>query len=278
MNFILSSLFKQIFKCSNRKKEAFGKFTESCVEAYESPTNLFLSFGRIKCNNNCQLIKKNECKKRRKNRFLWKCFTFVSWVVKMFPKVAAKNSLPENAALSELLWRGPRLHEGPQERDELPTPLTHWFRRRTNTKSSSWRSSRLHWNKYHQAHQRVPGFGTEFWTLGGILSFMSSTQSHGKKPTCKKKRIWEIKNLEFLEGLTELKLFKSSLENILVQSWVMSLKLLIMDDLLPLLDLFCINLAQNVQKCVFGRLFICCYNASLQKILLLAAVWQRRFG
>lgn len=35
--------------------------------------------------------------------------------------------------------------------------------------------------------QQAPGLGTELCTLGGILSFMSSTQSQGKKPTCKRR-------------------------------------------------------------------------------------------
>lgn len=46
-------------------------------------------------------------------------------VVEMFPQVAAKHSLFEDAALPQLLWWWSRLHERPQECYQLPMLLTH---------------------------------------------------------------------------------------------------------------------------------------------------------
>lgn len=58
-------------------------------------------------------------------KLLKEYLTLMSRVVEMLPQVAAEHPLSEDAALPELLWRRPRLHESPQEGDELSVLLTH---------------------------------------------------------------------------------------------------------------------------------------------------------
>lgn len=58
--------------------------------------------------------------------------TIVARVEEVLPKVTAKHPLPEDAPLLQLLLGGPGLHEGAQERDQLPVLLRH-CRKQRNT-------------------------------------------------------------------------------------------------------------------------------------------------
>lgn len=60
------------------------------------------------------------------------CLTIVARVEEVLPKVTAKHPLPEDAPLLQLLLGGPGLHEGAQERDQLPVLLRHCQERETH--------------------------------------------------------------------------------------------------------------------------------------------------
>lgn len=60
------------------------------------------------------------------------CLTIVARVEEVLSQVTAKHPLPEDSPLLQLLLGRPGLHEGAQERDQLPVLLRH-CRKQRNT-------------------------------------------------------------------------------------------------------------------------------------------------
>ena len=95
------------------------------------------------------------CEIKKQRAFVFGSRTIQSRVEEVFPQVTAKHPLLQDASLLELLLGGTRLHEGPQEADQLAVLFRHCHRGATESRSVKGNGEEKSWLRRGMAVYRV---------------------------------------------------------------------------------------------------------------------------